>query len=212
MNPPGHTDSFEYEPPITPERIESTASSPDHHDNALVTRQVEAESKPKRRKWFMVAGLALIVVVLAAVGLTVGLVLGNKDDNGGSNVLESPAPTPSPSLSFRPTISGSEWLQLGQDLDGLAAFNEYSQKISLSGDGSTLAIDSTQFGDRIAYVQMFRLETGQWTLVGDTLFQESASTVALSFDGSRIVIGTTYQEDQASLSGQVQVYEWNSSS
>lgn len=55
-------------------------------------------------------------------------------------------------------------------------------------------------------MKFYQLENEQWVQVGDTLLQATTSTVELSYNGSRAVIGTT---NRTGGSGLGQVYEWD---
>lgn len=185
---------------------------------------VSTQPKPKspnKRAWCALGIVGFLIVLVAVAGLAVGLTSGGGDDgnnsvglqptlasNNSPSDMESMEPSSSPTISFWPTLSGSDWSQLGQDLNGMAAEDEYGQRLSMSGDGRTVAIASTQALNRPAYIQIFRIQDDdqQWVQTGATLFQNSGSTVALSYDGSRMIVGTVHIPE-AKVLGMIEVFE-----
>src|SRR5690606_14286409 len=73
-------------------------------------------------------------------------------------------------------ISGV-WAQIGNDINGMAAHNTVGYSISLSSDGSIVAISNsdTSLG---GFVQIFKNISGVWTQIGNNINGESA------YDGS----------------------------
>lgn len=190
-------------------------SGADDDNNAPVERVSQDNDKSMtrlgRRAWCVIGAVILIAV---AVGISVSLSSRNKsNDEDKIDVAIFPkqelAPSPSPTKSFGPTISGSEWAKLGQDLGGLEVNDQFGQQVSVSGDGRTLAAASIQYGTRSAYIRFFRLqdETQQWSQVGDTFLQGAASTLELSFDGSRMIVGTVHRIHPIKVLGTVEVFE-----
>ena len=111
--------------------------------------------------------------------------------------------------------NGSDWPQLGSDIDGKSddALSGYS--VSLSGDGNTVAIGAPYYNDgNTGYVQVHRMIGSDWAQVGSDIEGEKANdflgrSVSLSNDGNTVAIGTSYNDE--SLAGRVQVFELNGS-
>ena len=119
----------------------------------------------------------------------------------------------------------SSWKQLGLDIDGNAG-DEAGSSVSLSTDGSRVAIGAAQVGSSgKGKVRVYRYvdpsgvnddpTSGVWTQLGDDLEGEATadmfgSTVALSGSGTRLAIGAP-NNDPTGLTnaGHVQVWEWN---
>ena len=115
--------------------------------------------------------------------------------------------------------SGS-WSQLGADIDGEAA-NDYSgNSVSLSSDGSTIAIGAPLNDDNGSYaghVRVYEDSSGTWVQIGADIDGEAASdrsgwSVSLSSDGSTVAIGAIYNDGNGSNAGHVRVYEYTSGS
>ena len=108
------------------------------------------------------------------------------------------------------------WTQLGSDIDGEAAGDSFGRSLSLSADGSRVAIgalgnDGT--GGAAGHVRVFELSTGTWNQVGIDLDGEAAgdqsgTAVALSGDGNWVAIGAPFNDGFGGDSGHVRVYEW----
>ncbi|MDA9072509.1 Hint domain-containing protein [bacterium] len=115
-------------------------------------------------------------------------------------------------------INGTTWTQLGQDIDGEAA-NDYSgRSVSLSTDGSRVAIGATGNDGNVnisGHVRVYQLINGTtWQQLGQDIDGEAANdnsgySVSLSADGSRVAIGATGNDGTGKpYSGQVRVYKF----
>jgi len=116
--------------------------------------------------------------------------------------------------------TGSEWDQLGADIDGEAAGDRSGHSVSLSGDGSRIAIGANYSADNgviSGHVRILEWTGTSWVQMGSDIdgeasFDESGYSVALSDDGSRVVIGAPTNDGNGNSSGHVRVYEWSGSS
>jgi len=111
-------------------------------------------------------------------------------------------------------VSGT-WTQVGSDIDGEAAGDYSGYSVSLSSDGSIVAIGATQNdgnGTSSGHVRVYQNVSGTWTQVGSDIDGEAASdqsgySVSLSSDGSIVAIGATGNDGNGTSSGHVQVYK-----
>jgi Flp pilus assembly pilin Flp len=109
------------------------------------------------------------------------------------------------------------WTQIGADIDGEAADDYSGGSLSLSDDGSVLAIGAT--GNDGSYsnsghVRVYQNNGGTWTKIGDDINGEapgdySGVSVSISADGSVLAIGAYYNDGNGSNSGHVRVYQNN---
>ena len=95
--------------------------------------------------------------------------------------------------------AGAAWVQVGQDLVGIVGNAAFGGSVSLSQDGSRVAVGADSDGD--GHVQVFELNAAgaEWVQVGQDLNATTAgqlvgpqlvgASVALSDDGSRVVVG-----------------------
>jgi Flp pilus assembly pilin Flp len=112
-------------------------------------------------------------------------------------------------------ISGV-WIQIGSDIDGEAMSDESGSSVSLSSDGSIVAIGASyntgNNGLSSGHVRVFQNVSGVWTQIGSDIDGEAAGDrsglgVSLSSDGSIVAIGSPYSNANGADSGQVRVYQ-----
>ena len=108
------------------------------------------------------------------------------------------------------------WTQIGQDIDGEAADDRSGYSVSLSGDGSTVAIGAYQNdgvnGTDSGHVRVYKNIAGSWSQIGSDIDGEAASdwsgwSVSLSADGATLAIGAIYNNGSGAYSGHVRVYQ-----
>jgi hypothetical protein len=112
-------------------------------------------------------------------------------------------------------LVGTTWTQVGADIDGEAANDNSGRSIALSSDGSRIAIGAnvnSGAGLRAGHVRVFDLVGSTWTQVGvdidgETATGQSGWSVAMSSDGSRVVVGAPYNDGGGDNSGHVRVYD-----
>ena len=153
-----------------------------------------------------------------------------KDNSGWSVALSSDgsivaigAPGGISSYAGRVRIfeySGGSWSQLGSDIDGEAADDNSGYSVSLSSDGSIVAIGA-RYNDGTAsgagHVRVYEYSGSSWSQLGSDIDGEAAGdnsgySVSLSSDGSIVAIGAIYNDGTGTSAGHVRVYEWNGSS
>ena len=113
-------------------------------------------------------------------------------------------------------LNGTEWTQVGQDIDGEAAGDNSGHSVSLSSDGNRVAIGARYDGNgsNSGHVRIYDLSGSAWTQVGQDIDGEAAGdnsgySVSLSSDGTRVAIGALYNDANGSNSGHVRIYDWN---
>tara|TARA_A100001201_G_scaffold21819_2_gene24332 strand:- start:223 stop:1617 length:1395 start_codon:yes stop_codon:yes gene_type:complete len=116
--------------------------------------------------------------------------------------------------------NGSAWVQKGSDIDGEASGDQFGRSVSLSSDGSILAIGSHYYDDgtgaNAGYVQVYEYSGSSWSqkgsdIDGEAEFDESGWSVSLSSDGSIVAVGAIKNDGAGSNAGHVRVHEWNGS-
>ena len=136
---------------------------------------------------------------------------------------------------IRDTTVPLGWRQLGGDIDGEAAFDYSGYSVSLSSDGTTLAIGA-QYNDGngsdSGHVRVYKYNSSKsvaqlnqslagfgpagWDRLGgdidgEAVGDQSGISVSLSSDGTIVAIGAQYNDGNGSNSGHVRVYKYNSS-
>jgi hypothetical protein len=119
-------------------------------------------------------------------------------------------------------FNGSAWVQVGLDIDGEAAGDESGRSVSLSSNGSRVAIGAP-FADRggvssdnAGHVRIYDFNGSAWVQVGLDIDGEAAGdrsggSVSLSADGSRVAIGAELNGGAGSNAGHVRIYGFNGS-
>ena len=111
--------------------------------------------------------------------------------------------------------SGGTWTQIGADIDGEAANDRSGESISLSADGSIVAIGAPENagnGFQSGHTRVYQNIGGTWTQIGEDIDGEAAGdyssfSVSLSADGSTVAIGATENDGNGSSSGHVRVFD-----
>ena len=112
---------------------------------------------------------------------------------------------------------GVSWVQLGLDIDGEAAFDNSGWSVSLSADGSRLAIGATGndgVGADAGHVRVYEWDGISWVQLGldidgEAVGDYSGVSVDLSSDGSRIAIGAEQNDAGGAFVGHVRIYQWD---
>ncbi len=111
-------------------------------------------------------------------------------------------------------VSGA-WTQIGGDIDGEAAYDHSGFSVSLSADGSIVAIGAignAGNGSGAGHVRVYEYQSGTWTQIGQDIDGEATGdwagySVSLSADGSKVAIGAPKNDGNGQDVGHVRVYE-----
>jgi hypothetical protein len=111
--------------------------------------------------------------------------------------------------------SGGTWTQVGSDIDGEAFFDWSGYSVSMSSDGTRVAIGAygnDGNGNEAGHVRVYAESSGTWTQLGSDIDGEAAGdrsgwSVSMSSDGTRVAIGAIYNDGTGSNAGHVRVYE-----
>src|SRR5690554_836021 len=101
------------------------------------------------------------------------------------------------------------WIQLGQDIPGNMIGERFGQSVSLSANGTTLAVGAPHYdgnaGSNSGEVRVYQNVSGIWTQIGQGIDGQFSSefkglSVSLSSDGTVLAVGTNY------FLGKVKIY------
>ena len=117
--------------------------------------------------------------------------------------------------------SNSEWSQIGDDIDGEDGSDYSGTAVSLSDDGSILAVgafhnDGGSPGAARGHVRVYKYNGSQWVQLGgdingEATYDLSGSYIDLTSNGTRLAIGALGNDGvNGEDSGHVRVYEWDS--
>ncbi len=109
------------------------------------------------------------------------------------------------------------WTQLGADIDGEAAGDESGSSVSLSSDGTIVAIGAFRnggTGDSAGHVRVYQYSNDSWTQLGADIdgeaeYDMSGSSVSLSSDGTIVAIGAYGNDGTGNSAGHVRVYQYD---
>ena len=113
-------------------------------------------------------------------------------------------------------MTSSFFTQIGNDIDGEALGDQSGWSVSLSADGSVVAISAPYNGGNginSGHVRIYQNIDGTWTQVGSDIDGEAAGdysgrSVSLSADGSVVAIGAAWNSISGfSREGQVRLYQ-----
>ncbi|MFY0628872.1 MAG: T9SS type A sorting domain-containing protein [Flavobacteriaceae bacterium] len=111
---------------------------------------------------------------------------------------------------------GDVWTQIGSDIEGENVEDFFGRCVSLSSDGSIVAIGAynahSSNGNNTGYVKVYKNINNIWTQIGQNINGEASfdlfgMSINLSSDGSVVVIGAPLNDDNGDASGHVRVYQ-----
>ncbi|MEH6536846.1 MAG: T9SS type A sorting domain-containing protein [Psychroserpens sp.] len=143
-------------------------------------------------------------VNLSSDGSIMAIGANRNDDNGGL----------SGHVRIYENQSGT-WVQIGQDIDGEAADDQSGWSVSLSSDGSIVAIGAERNdgnGNDSGHVRIYENQSDTWVQIGqdidgEAVGDESGGSVSLSSDGTVVAIGARGNDGNGTSSGHVRIYE-----
>ncbi len=107
------------------------------------------------------------------------------------------------------------WVQTGQDIDGDAANDHFGTSVSLSYDGSIVAIGApgnNGSGEDAGHVRIYEYQNETWVQTGQDIDGEAANdwfgtSISLSSNGSIVAIGAPGNSENGYISGHARIYE-----
>ena len=122
-------------------------------------------------------------------------------------------------LSGSPAFEWGVYSIIGTDIDGEAANDNNGYSVSLSSDGTTVAIgaianDGNGHGSGHVRIYSWNSMTSGWEQQGADIDGEAANdwsgfSASLSSDGTTIAIGALNNDGNGTNSGHVRIYSWN---
>ena len=115
--------------------------------------------------------------------------------------------------------NGTAWTQVGVDINGEAANDEFGRAVSMNDAGDRIVVGAVQNdggGSNSGHVRVFDWNGTAWTQVGADINGEAADdrfgiSVSMNDDGTRIVVGADNNDGNGSNSGHARVFDWNGS-
>lgn len=109
----------------------------------------------------------------------------------------------------------NNWIQLGQDIDGEAERDFSGSSVSLSSDGTIVAIGARANdgnGNESGHTRVYNYNNNIWYQLGEDIDGESSDdrsgySVSLSSDGNILAIGAIQNDENGNNSGHVRIYK-----
>jgi LPXTG-motif cell wall-anchored protein len=148
-----------------------------------------------------------VSVALSSDGSRIAVGAGNNDGVGGVNNAAGHVRVYD--------LIGNTWTQIGSDIDGEAAVDQFGQSVAMSADGTRIASGAwgnDDGGTNAGHVRVYDLVGGTWTQVGADIDGEAAvdgsgERVAMSDDGTRIAISAPQNAGNGLYAGHVRIYD-----
>ena len=106
-------------------------------------------------------------------------------------------------------------IQLGADIDGSNNDDYFGNAVSLSADGTIMAVGALNYGfNNNGQVSLYKYSSGSWSALGSSItgsdsYSYFGCSVSLNANGTRVAIGANGGKDGAGQSsGHVKVYEY----
>jgi len=115
-------------------------------------------------------------------------------------------------------FDGTNWLQLGQDLDGEAGGEDSGLSVSLNANGDRVAIGASLNGGGngidSGHTRVYSFDGTRWLQLGQDLDGEaggdlSGISVSLNANGDRVAIGASRNDGNGGNSGHARVYSFD---
>eukprot|EP01083_Nonionella_stella_P140955 433361_1 len=115
------------------------------------------------------------------------------------------------------------WSKIGNDIDGESAGDESGSSVGMSADGKRVIVgaiyndgmemmEMVTNGDNSGHARVYQEVDGAWSKIGNDIDGESAgdesgSSVGMSADGKRVIVGAPWNNDNGDNSGHARVYQ-----
>ena len=113
-------------------------------------------------------------------------------------------------------LNNSTWQKVGADIFGSAAIDYSGRSVSLSSDGTIVAIgaaNNDQNGIDSGQARIFQYSNNNWNQIGNDIYGQSQGDqlghcVSLSADGSIVAVSAPYDDNENGLNtGQIRVFK-----
>ncbi|MFK7782024.1 T9SS type A sorting domain-containing protein [Psychroserpens sp.] len=116
-------------------------------------------------------------------------------------------------------FDGTDWIQLGADLLGVTAEDNFGRAVDITGNGTTVVVGaqySNANGFNSGSAQVFDFDGTNWvqrgsTLAGENSNDEFGTTVSISDDGNRIAVGAPYTNTSDFDNGVLRIFDYDGS-
>jgi hypothetical protein len=112
------------------------------------------------------------------------------------------------------SYNGTNWVQLGSDIDGIGAANLFAYSISINAIGNIVAIGAHQKNSNRGQTQIFKYDGVSWNQLGPNIdglnvTEITGYSVSISSNGHRVAIGGPGMYTFGTSNGLARIYEYN---
>ena len=113
--------------------------------------------------------------------------------------------------------NGSDWILKGSPIDGESPGDISGRRVSLSSDGTVVAIGAPyndDSGNNAGHVRVYEWDGIDWVqrgmdIDGESADDQSGRGLSLSGNGLIVAVGGDYNDGNGNNAGHVRIYEWN---
>jgi hypothetical protein len=107
--------------------------------------------------------------------------------------------------------NSSSWIMLGSQIDGSTAAEYSGRSVSLSSDGTTVAIGVPYANKGLTRIYKWNSQNSSWSMIGSEITgstdnDQSGHSISLSSDGTTVAVGAPYANYSKGLT---RIYKWN---
>ncbi len=114
-------------------------------------------------------------------------------------------------------FADENWTQIGENIYGETQVDYSGRSISLNGDGTRIAIGADGYdhtGNSNGQIRVFDYIEGSWTQTGSDLYSDYeydgfGRSLSLSADGSTIIAGSWFNDENGEDAGKVTVFKYS---
>lgn len=119
---------------------------------------------------------------------------------------------------------GAAWTKIGEDINGIEVNDYCGQSVSLSADGTRVAIGfvppnaSAPIGQQTGKTKVYEYNGTAWVQIGGVLRvsgqidEQSGYSVSLSADGTTVAIGAPFNDNVGESAGKSAIFKYNEGS
>ena len=118
-------------------------------------------------------------------------------------------------LTIIVSFSNAQWVQIGQDLDGINIEDRSGYSISSNANGNIVAVGAIQNNalNQPGYARVFELVSNSWVQLGNDIIGESANdwfgySIDLNSAGDILAVGGFQNDGNGQSAGHVRVFEY----
>lgn len=112
-------------------------------------------------------------------------------------------------------VNGTDWKQVGNDIDGEASGDRAGGSVGISSDGKRVIVGSYNNngnGKHSGHARVFEEVDGRWGQLGEDIDGENAEdwsgeSVDMSADGKRVIVGARFNDSNGDKSGHARVFQ-----